>query len=48
MNLEIGRKIQETKAKTENRGQHTKTDMARLCKKLKICSKTSNTYKYRQ
>jgi len=48
MNLEIGRKIQETKEKTKNRGQNTKKDIARLCKKIKICSKTSNTYKYRQ
>jgi len=47
MNFEIGRKIQETKAKAKNRGQHTKAHMARLCKKLEIYSKTSNTYKYR-
>jgi len=48
MNLEIGRKIQGTKAKTKNRGQNTKADMARLCKKIKIYRKTSNTYKHTQ
>jgi len=48
MNLETGRKIQETKSKSKNRGQHTKTDIARLCKKLEIYSKRSYTYKYGQ